>query len=87
MQASSDPSPFMAGAGRSARAGRVSRALGCALVLLLVLVVFRTFVADVYRINSGSMRPTLMGGAAPRGGQAFTEWVLGRRLLVYEKGH
>jgi signal peptidase I len=62
---------------RLRRAGRVSRALGCVFALLLALVVSRTFVADVYRINSGSMRPTLMGGAAS-GGKTFTEWVLVR---------
>jgi signal peptidase I len=75
MQASSDPS---LGSATAARRGRVSRALGCACVLLLVLVVFRTFVADVYRVNSGSMRPTLMGGVPTHGGKAFTEWVLVR---------
>jgi signal peptidase I len=47
------------------------------LVVLLVLVVLRTTVADVYRVGSGSMRPTIFGGPDPRTGEVQDE-----RLLV-----
>lgn len=46
--------------------------------LLLVLVVLRSTVADVYRVGSGSMRPTIFGGADPRTGEVLDERVLVR---------
>ena len=50
-----------------------------ALVLALVGVfVFKHFVADVYRVDSGSMRPTLFGGRAAPGRPALDERVLVR---------
>jgi signal peptidase I len=63
---------------RGKRAGRATRALGCLVALLLALVLLRTFVADVYRVNSASMRPTLFGGTAGPGARPWTEWVLVR---------
>ena len=44
----------------------------------LVLVVVRTFVVDVFRVDSGSMRPTIFGGEEPRSGTRFDEHVLVR---------
>jgi signal peptidase I len=44
--------------------------------LVLVLLVVKVFVADVYKIDSGSMRPTLFGGADRPGGEVYDEWVL-----------
>lgn len=55
------------------RATRVLWVLG-AVGALLVLVKF--FVADVYRVDSGSMRPTIFGGRARPDEPGFTEWVL-----------
>lgn len=43
-----------------------------------LLLVLKYFVADVYHINSGSMRPTLMGGAALGESKSFDEWILVR---------
>ncbi len=63
--------------GRSGtRSRRTLRSLWIVCVGLLLLLLLKTFVADVYRINSGSMRPTLFGGATHPGGESFTEWVL-----------
>lgn len=62
----------------ASRRRRISRVLAAAALVLALLVVLRTFVADVYRIESGSMRPTLFGGAEPDGSHAFTERVLVR---------
>lgn len=42
----------------------------------LVLVLAKSFVGDLYAIQSGSMRPTLFGGAAEDGGRPFREHVL-----------
>jgi len=46
--------------------------------VIVALLVVKFFVADVYRIQSGSMRPTIFGGAAPNGGEALTDRVLVR---------
>jgi len=63
---------------RGRRVARVLWGLAGALVLFLVL---KSFVADVYRISSGSMRPTLFGGRARPTDEPFSEWV----LLLYER--
>ncbi len=57
---------------------RIARVLWGAVGLVVGLLVVKFFVADVYRIQSGSMRPTIFGGAAPDGGNGLTEWVLVR---------
>ena len=36
--------------------------LWSAAALVALLLLLKTFVADVYRVDSGSMRPTLFGG-------------------------
>ena len=54
------------------------RAAWTVLGLLLVLAVLKSTVADVYRVGSGSMRPTIFGGADPRTGEVFDERVLVR---------
>ena len=38
--------------------------------LLALFFVLRTFVADIYRVESGSMEPTIYGG------EPWDEWVL-----------
>ena len=43
---------------------------------LVVLVVLKYFVADVYPVRSSSMVPTIFGGDAARSGESFDEWVL-----------
>ncbi len=58
------------------RAGLV-RLLWGAAIAAAVLLALKLFVADVYRISSGSMSPALFGGE----GDAFAEWV----LLRYER--
>ncbi|HEX6882634.1 MAG TPA: S26 family signal peptidase [Planctomycetota bacterium] len=58
---------------RSARWIRLLWSLAGAALALLVL---RTFVADVYRVDSGSMRPTLFGGRARADESEDTERVL-----------
>ncbi len=57
---------------------RVLWALTAAAVLLVVL---RFFVADVYRVDSGSMRPTIFGGRDRPDGEDETEHV----LVVYDR--
>jgi hypothetical protein len=54
------------------------RAAWTLLGLLLVLAVLKSTLADVYRVGSGSMRPTIFGGADPRTGEVFDERVLVR---------
>jgi signal peptidase I len=44
----------------------------------LLLLLAKVFVADVYRVDSGSMRPTLFGGQDVRGGEELSERVLVR---------
>lgn len=56
-------------------AGKVTRRLWLLVALILAVLLVKFFVADVYRIDSDSMRPTLFGGEA---GEALTEWVLVR---------
>ena len=46
-------------------------AIGAALIL-----VAKAFIGDLYAVKSGSMRPTLFGGAATAGGEEFREHVL-----------
>ncbi len=46
--------------------------------LLLLGVIVKTTVADVYRVGSGSMRPTIFGGPDPRTGAVHDEHVLVR---------
>lgn len=60
------------------RARPLTRVLwtGAALVLLFLLLKF--FVADVYEIETGSMRPTLFGGRDRPDGQVVAEHVLVR---------
>lgn len=53
-----------------------SRILWTLAVLLVGVVLVKFFFADVYGVNSGSMRPTIFGGAARPGGDEFREWVL-----------
>jgi signal peptidase I len=60
------------------RARRVGRLLWLATGLVLALVVVKSFVADVYRVDSGSMRPTLFGGRARPDGPEEAERVLVR---------
>ena len=55
------------------RATHVLWALGAGSALLVLL---KFFVADVYRVDSGSMRPTIFGGRARPDEPEFTEWVL-----------
>lgn len=53
--------------------------LGWALAALLLLVaVLKSTVADVFRVGSRSMRPTVFGGADPGSEEAFDEHVLVR---------
>lgn len=59
-------------------ARRTVRALWVLLVVVLVLAVVKAFVADVYRIDSDSMRPTIFGG---EDGEPLTEWV----LVLYDR--
>jgi signal peptidase I len=65
-------------------AGKTSRRLWILVALVLVFLLAKFFVADVYRIDSDSMRPTLFGGEE---GEPLTEWVLVRydRGLVPER--
>lgn len=56
---------------------RASWALAAAGVALILV---KFFVADVYRVDSGSMRPTLFGGRARPDGPETTEWA----LVVYD---
>ncbi len=60
---------------------RAVRLLWILAAAALALLLFKVFVADVYRINSGSMRPTLFGGSAHSGSDAFSEWV----LVLYDR--
>ena len=48
---------------------------------LLFLVVVKFFVADVYRVDSGSMRPTLFGGPGASGDEGLYE----RVLVAYDR--
>ncbi len=48
---------------------------------LLLLVVVKFYVADVYPVESESMRPTIFGGTAPGAEERTTEWV----LVEYER--
>ena len=50
---------------------------GCALLLVLL----KFFVADVYRVDSGSMRPTIFGGRARPDGEDYSE----RVLVLYDR--
>ena len=43
---------------------------------LVLVVAVKFYVADVYPVESESMRPTIFGGTAPGGTEPFTEWVL-----------
>lgn len=43
---------------------------------LIMLVVVKFYVADVYPVESESMRPTIFGGRAPGSEETYTEWVL-----------
>ena len=43
---------------------------------LLLFLGVKFFVADVYRVDSGSMRPALFGGAGPEGEEEVAECVL-----------
>ena len=61
---------------------RLARILWALLAVAALLLVLKTFVADVYPVTSGSMRPTIFGGASSPGGEPFTEYVLVR----FEKG-
>jgi len=65
-------------------AGKTSRRLWILVAVVLAFLLAKVFVADVYRIDSDSMRPTLFGGEE---GEPFTEWVLVRydRGLVPER--
>ncbi|MCZ6598096.1 MAG: signal peptidase I, partial [Planctomycetota bacterium] len=45
---------------------------------LLVVLLVKSFFADVYRVDSGSMRPTIFGGRDPRGGDPLDEHVVVR---------
>lgn len=47
----------------------------CAAAIFLLLLL-KSFVADVYRVSSGSMRPTIYGGEDPHTGEVFDEHVL-----------
>lgn len=60
------------------RRARLRRTVWTLAALGLVLILLRSFVADSYGIKSGSMRPTLFGGAAEPGGPEFREHVLVR---------
>ncbi len=60
---------------------RAARLLWILAAAALALLLFKAFIADVYRINSGSMRPTLFGGSARLGSDAFSEWV----LVLYDR--
>ncbi|HED64683.1 MAG TPA: signal peptidase I [Planctomycetes bacterium] len=60
------------------RSERISRLLWALFALVCAVLVLKFFVADAYRITSGSMRPTLFGGAIRPGEQPFDEWVLVR---------
>ena len=60
------------------RLGRVSRALWLVVLPALAVGGLKVFVADVYRVDSGSMKPTISGAA--RGGEA----VLVRYVREYE---
>jgi signal peptidase I len=47
----------------------------------LLLVLLKFFVADVYRVDSGSMRPTIFGGRARPDGEDYSE----RVLVLYDR--
>jgi len=52
---------------------------GCAAAaLFLLLAIVKSTVADVYRVGSGSMRPTIFGGPNPESGVVLDERVLVR---------
>ena len=55
-----------------------TRILWTLTVLLLLLVFLMTYVGQVYRVDSGSMRPTIFGGRAQPDGERDDEWVLVR---------
>lgn len=57
-------------------ARRLTRLLWATAVLVLVSLLLKFFVADVYRVDSGSMRPTLFGGRDRADGTEDTEHVL-----------
>jgi type IV secretory pathway protease TraF len=57
------------------------RLAGCLWALtgvLVVLLLVKLYVVDVYRVDSPSMRPTIFGGQDPRGGGRLDEHVLVR---------
>ena len=54
------------------------RTLWTLAVLALLLVFLMTYVGQVYRVDSGSMRPTIFGGRAQPDGERQDEWVLVR---------
>ncbi len=60
----------------AARSSGRSRLAWCLAGGALLLVLAKSFVGDLYAIQSGSMRPTLFGGAALDGGRPFREHVL-----------
>jgi len=67
--------PSSAPAARPPRRGR--RLLAYALALVLLPIVLRAFVADVYRVDGASMEPTLLGPAPGRAGE--------RVLVLFER--
>jgi signal peptidase I len=60
------------------RRSRAARILWGLSLLLALLLATKFFVADVYRISSESMRPTLFGGSSRDQSEVFSEWVLVR---------
>ena len=72
------PGPRSDGVPRRARWRVLFRLLWGLAALVVGLVLAKFFVADVYRIESGSMRPTVFGGLDPDGSPGPTDWVLVR---------
>ena len=64
------------------RGRRLVRVLWSLVGFVVAILVAKFFVADVYRISSGSMRPTIFGGAPHEGEEVFTEWA----LVAYGRG-
>lgn len=65
-----------------AAGARLGRWLWAVAALVVLVLVLKVFVADVYRVSSGSMRPTIFAGPVHPGEEARVEWV----LVAYERG-
>jgi hypothetical protein len=64
------------------RARRWVRAMWALTAAIVLLLLVKFFVADVYHVDSGSMRPTLFGGRVRADGEEDTEHV----VVLYDRG-